>query len=185
MEDRDIIDLLNARSESAIVALAEQYGEYCYAVAFRLLQNEEDAKECVSDAYLGAWNTIPPTAPSCLRTYLGRLVRNNAAHTLQKRSADKRGGGEVSLILDELATCIPSSHNTEAEVDALLLNDVLNRFLSELSVLEKWIFVHRCWYAESVSDIANALGIRQSRVRGILYRTRKKLKNILEREGLL
>lgn len=67
MEDKAIVDLFFARSETAIEETQKKYGRYCHAIAKGILSSEEDAKECVSDAYVGAWNSIPPQNPENLQ----------------------------------------------------------------------------------------------------------------------
>ena len=86
MEDQRILDLYFQRSEQAIV---ETDWKYCYSVAYNILYNREDSEESVSDAYLQAWNTIPPRRPNILRAFLAKLTRH-----ISKLSAQKRGGGE-------------------------------------------------------------------------------------------
>lgn len=60
MEDKQIIALYWARQEAAISRTGEKYGGYCKTIARNILQNEQDAEECVNDTWLGAWNSIPP-----------------------------------------------------------------------------------------------------------------------------
>lgn len=108
MEDKAIVDLFFARSETAIEETQKKYGRYCHAIAKGILSSEEDAKECVSDAYVGAWNSIPPQNPENLATYLGKLTRNASLDRLRERKAKKRGENSPCVSLDELAECIPS-----------------------------------------------------------------------------
>ncbi len=110
MEDDHIIDLYWARSEDAITETSEKYGKYCYAIAYHILSNAEDAEESVNDTYLGAWRNMPPHRPSILSAFLGKITRRISIDKWRGRTADKRGGGEIVLALDELADCVPSGH---------------------------------------------------------------------------
>ena len=108
MEDREIIRLLFERSEGAISALSQKYGALCFQIADGILNDRQDAEECVNDAWLGAWNSIPPQTPDPLRAYICRIARNCALKRLRANSALKRGSRfEVSL--SELEDCIPGS----------------------------------------------------------------------------
>lgn len=60
MDDRQIIELYNERSEAAIWSTADKYGKYCHYIAYNILYNEQDSEECVNDTWFRAWNTIPP-----------------------------------------------------------------------------------------------------------------------------
>lgn len=73
MEDEKIIELFFARSEQAIKELDMKYGRVCHKLSYNIVNDRQDAEECVKDAYLGAWNAIPPTRPNPLLTYICEL----------------------------------------------------------------------------------------------------------------
>lgn len=113
MEDSKIIDLYWERNEKAISATEQKYGSYCYYIAYNILHDQEDAEESVNDTYLGAWNAIPPHRPNMLRTFLGKITRSISLKKWRDAHRDKRGGDEVSLVLDELSECVPSNLSVE------------------------------------------------------------------------
>ena len=184
MDDKQIIALYWQRSENAISETAQKYGRYCQTVAGNILQNQEDAQECVNDAYLKAWNAIPPARPDNLRTFLGKIVRNLALNRWEAETAEKRGGGAVPQVLEELHSCLPASDPTERILDGLLLKDVLDRFLASLKPDARKIFVRRYWYLSSVKEIAAEFGMTESKVTVTLCRTRQRLAKMLEKEGI-
>ncbi len=185
MDDHAILELYNTRAESAIAVTAAQYGPYCHSIARQILQNDQDSEEIVSETYWRAWNAIPPACPPCLRLYLGKIVRHLAIHLLEKRHAEKRGGEQYRLVLDELAECIPSSESPDAVTDAILIRDTLNAFLDTLALAEKTAFIRRYWYMDSISDIAKRLHKTNNAVCVLLHRTRNKLRLTLEKEGIV
>ena len=185
MDDRDILELYNARNESAIDRTAEKYGSYCRAVAFHILQNDEDAEECVNDTWWRAWNVIPPQNPPCLRLFLGKITRNLSLDVFKRHHREKRGGGSLPLVLEELKECLPAQNTTEEQVDETLLTELIDRFMSTLSERDRWIFLRRYWNTDSVQEIADALAMDANTVKVMLYRTRKKLRCALEKEGFL
>lgn len=184
MEEKQIIDLYWARSERAIDETARKYGKFCHSIAFNILANRQDSEECVSDTYLQAWNVIPPRRPNKLSAFLGKITRNLALKKYEKSNAQKRGGGQVVLALEELAECIPDPDTVERQVDDRILADKLNLFLSQLSAENRKIFLRRYWKLDSVKEIANAFGITESKVKMSLMRTRGRLRNFLEQEGI-
>lgn len=185
MEDKQIIALYWDRSETAISETDEKYGRYCHYIAHGILQNEEDTVECVNDAYLRTWNAIPPQRPNNLRTFLGKITRNLALNRYEQRSAEKRGGGVIPQVLEELHECIPDGDSTEKIIDKIVLQEILNRFLASLKPDARKIFVRRYWYCNSVQEIASEYGMTESKVTVTLCRTRQKLARILQKEGLL
>ena len=183
MTDQQILELYWARSEDAIAETDKLYGRYFLFIAREILRNEEDAKETVNDTYLKAWNIIPPQKPNPLKAFLGRITRQLSINRLELNTAKKRGGGQYTLALDELAECIPDGSSEEALVSKIALTDALNRFLRELPTEQRQIFLLRYWYACSIQDIADAFYMGQSKVTSILFRVRNQLKEQLEKEG--
>ncbi len=184
-DDQKIIELYCSRSENAIAETAGKYGKYCNAIAYGILGSREDAQECVSDAYLTAWNAIPPRRPADLGTYLGKITRNLSIDRLRARSREKRGGGEAPLALEELEEVVAGSDSPENEAVRKELTAALNRFLGELPQQERYIFVRRYWYLDSLGDIAEKTGFSGSKVASMLFRLRGRLKKQLIEEELL
>ena len=184
MTDNEIIELYWQRDESAIEKTESKYGQYCYSVAYNILHNSEDALECVNDTYMGAWNSIPPHRPEVLSAFLGRITRNIAIKKLRGRNAKKRGGGEKTLVFDELEELVPSGKAIDDELEAKELAKIIDGFLRTLTDEERRIFICRYWYFDSVEEISKRFGFSQSKVKMKLMRTRKKLLDRLEKEEL-
>ena len=184
MDDSKIIELYMDRSEQAISETDRKYGRYCHYIAYNILHNDEDSEECVNDTYLRTWNSIPPKRPNKLQTFLGKITRNLSLNKYEKQSAEKRGSGQIPLILDELTECIPADRNSETLVEDMVIKETLDRFLENLSADARKIFVRRYWYMSSVKEIAEEYGLSESKVTVTLFRTRQKLKTVLEKEGI-
>ena len=182
MEDKEIIKLYFDRSEAAIEKTAEKYGAFCHAVARNILGSDADAEECVNDAYLGAWNSIPPQSPDPLRAYLCRIVRNHSLKKLRANSALKRGSRfEVSL--SELEACIPDN-SLDEQLAVSELSAQINAFLSTLRRDDRIMFVRRYWFAEPLSEIADTFGITEHNASVRLSRIRRKLHQYLKEVSL-
>lgn len=185
MEDSQILALYFARSENAISQTALKYGNYCFHIAYQILANREDAEESVNDTYMEAWNGIPPSRPPVLSAYLGKIVRNISIDRWRAGNAEKRGGGEFPLCLEELANCVSGKADIAQEEMMRETVAALNRFLRNQPKTDRKVFLRRYWYLDSVSEIAETFGFSRTKVTTMLYRTRKKLRRQLEREGLL
>ena len=183
MRDDIIIDMYFSRSESAIEETDKKYGKYLKSISRRILNSDFDAEECVSDTYLKAWESIPPTRPEKLSLYLGRIVRNISVNRFisQRR---KRRFAECELVLDELSEVIPDSSTDLSLADEITLRDALNSFLSALPKNKRILFVKRYWYACSIKDISRETGYSESNVKVTLMRLRSDLRLHLEREGI-
>ena len=183
MTDQDIVDLYWQRSEQAIPETEAVYGTYCHTVAYNLLRSPEDAEESVNDTWLAAWNAMPPTRPHSLKAFLGRLTRNIAVTRLRRRGSLKRGGGEAALALEELSDCLPGDFDLERTVEARELCRCIDRFLKTLSERDRIVFVGRYFYVLTEEELAQRLRMKPATVKTVLYRTRKRLLQELEKEG--
>lgn len=180
MDDKQIIRLFFERSEQAITELSQKYDDLCMKIARSILNDHQDAEECVNDAYLGAWNSIPPQSPDPLRAYICRIVRNRSLKKLRTNSAIKRGS-QFEVSLSELEDCIPDNSMDE-QFSISELSAQINAFLAALPKDDRLMFVKRYWFSESISELADAFGITENNVSVRLSRIRGKLHQYLNRK---
>ena len=183
MEDTAIIDLYWARSQQAIAASEEKYGSYCHTIARRILDQEEDAEECVNDTWLRAWNAMPPQRPGCLRAFFAALTRNLSLDRWRERRAEKRGGG-LEVLLSELEDCLPAAGGVEEEVEAGELARAIDRWLDGLDRPDRTAFLRRYWYGQRVDQVARQAGCSPNTMTKRLGRLRDSLRRALEQEGI-
>ena len=181
MEDREIVALFWARAESAITKTARKYGAYCRTIAGHILPSPEDVEECLSDTWLGAWNAMPPQRPATLPPLLGRIARNAALTIWRRDHAQKRDGG-FPLVLDELGECV-GGEPLEDQLESRRLGEAVAAFLDTLPRDRRRVFLRRYWYCDSVEAIAARYGFTVSKVKSMLLRTRRKLRDYLIKEG--
>ena len=184
MQDEIIIQLYWDRNEQAIRETEDKYGAYCNHIAFAILQNTEDCRECVNDTWLRTWYSIPPQKPKILRAFLAKITRNLAFDRYKAQNTQKRSG-EIEYVLYELAQCIAAGENVENRVIAGELRQAVNRFVRKLPLRERNIFVRRYFFLEAAADIGQKYSLSAGNVMVILSRTRKKLRTFLEKEGYL
>lgn len=183
MDDNRIIDLFFERSDKAIAELAKKYDTLCKSIAMNILGNELDTEECVNDAYLAVWNTIPPQRPEQLTSYLCRITRNLAIKKYHSNTAKKRNS-TYDVSLDEFAECIPSNLSIENETDANTTAELINKFLETLDEQNRIIFVRRYWFSDSITDLSIMFNKSEHYISVRLHRIRKSLKKYLEKEGV-
>ena len=181
--DTAIVDLFWQRNEQAIALTHRHYGGLCTRIAQNILGNPADAEECVNDAYLKAWNAIPPEKPRQLKLFLGRITRNLSVDRLRTNTAQKRGNGETQLALDELSGCISAGGDPADTLEFQQLQQAIARFLHTLPQREKDLFLCRYFYVESYRKLAKHFHIREENARLILSRVRGKLRDFLTKEG--
>lgn len=184
MEDAEIIGLYWARDERAVSASDEKYGRLCRSLSQEILGSKEDAKECVNDTWLRAWNTMPPQRPGSLRAYLARITRNLSIDRWRLRRARKRGSGMEELLV-ELEECLPAAFGTEEVTEARETARVIDGWLDTLSLADQRAFLQRYWYGQRVDAVARQAGCSPNSMAKRLGRLREGLRGVLEREGIV
>ena len=184
MEDIKIVQLYTERSERAIAETSVKYGAYLNKIAYNILRDFLDTEECVSDTYMKIWNSIPPTVPKVFRAFIGRIARNLALDRYSKAGAQKRGGSQVEICLDELSECIGERAAEASFTENVELAEILDAFLEGIESDARKIFVRRYWYMDTVKEIAECFGFTESKVKTALFRTREALRDYLENEGV-
>lgn len=182
MDDKSIIDLFLKRDEKAIEETSKKYGKVCFSVAKGLLC-DLDASECVNDAYLALWNSIPPQIPISFSTYLLKITKRLSIDKFRKLTSKKRNFGEPPEVLSELSECI--GENTEKAVEQKLLSEAINNFIRKLPKTEKEIFIQRYWYMKTLKELEDKFGFSEGKVKSMLYRIRQKLRKFLIKEDLI
>ena len=183
MEDREIVALYWSRSETAIDETRLKYEPYLMKIAKNILKDLEDCRECVSDTYLRAWNSMPPHRPGLLPAFLGKITRELSIDRLRYRTRKKRLDSGYMLALSELKECVSGTDTTEQQTSMLLLAESISSYLRSLSPEARSLFVGRYFYLDSVQEAAAYCGMSISKAKSLLHRTRKGLKVHLEKEG--
>ncbi len=185
IEDEKIIELFFERSEQGIRELDIKYGKVCRNLSYNIVNSRQDAEECVNDAYLGAWNAIPPAKPNPLLSYIVKIVRNISLKSYWRKEAAKRSS-HYTVALQELETCIADPKIVEDEIEARELARIIERFLDSLTLENRVIFMRRYWFSDSYKDIAEYVGLSEKNISVRLTRIREKMKQyLMEREVFL
>lgn len=184
INEESIIERLLARDESVLLVVKEQYWQYCLTIARNILSDRGASEECVNDALLAVWNSIPPNTPNNFKAYIGKLTKRIAINRYNKDFAQKRKADKSAVSLDEIEEMI-GDNTVEACVDSADLSRSISLFLRSLSEKERDIFVRRYWYLDSLGNICRSYGFGKSKVKMMLKRTREKLAEYLKTEGYL
>lgn len=183
MKDELIVGLYWDRNEDAIRQTQRKYGSYLSKVAYNILSDFEDSRECVNDTYLAAWNSMPTNRPRILSTYLGKIARQISIDVFRKRNTMKHYASEYALSLEELGDSFSAGTTPEQELEVKLLDEAINRFLRTLPEETRNVFLGRYYFFDSLKDVAAYCAITESKAKSMLYRTRQCLKAYLAEEG--
>ena len=185
IDDEKIIEMFFERSEQGIRELDIKYGKICHNLSYNIVNSRKDTEECVNDAYLGAWNAIPPVHPNPLLSYIVKIVRNISLKIYWRKEAAKRSG-HYTIALEEIEGYIADPKTVEDEIEARELARIIEEFLNTLTLENRVIFMRRYWFADSYKDIAEFMGLSEKNISVRLTRIREKIKQyLIEREVLV
>jgi len=182
LNDLEIIELYFERDEKAIKETDVKYGRLCHSIANNILNNEQDAEECVNDTYIGVWNAIPPARPNNFMSFVCKITRNLSLKRIETMTRQKRSATMV-ISLDELAEILPDE-NISSDVSDGDIAKAISDFLRNENVDVRNVFMRKYYFFDSVVDIAERFGFTESKVKSMLFHTRKKLKEYLIKEGI-
>lgn len=183
--DKLTIRLICEKNEQGLELLKATYEKYCFTIIKRIVINDEDAEECQNDVWLKAWQSIPRNEPKNLKAYLAKISRNTALNMLEKNLAQKRGSEHIELSFNEIEECIFSKNKIEENIEYEHLIKIIVMYLKTQKTKKRIVFVQRYFYLMSVEEISNTLKINKKTVSTILFRMRKELKEMLEREEIM
>lgn len=178
LQDDAIIEMFFERSEEAIRELDTKYGKACFKLSYNIVNNRQDAEECVNDSYLGVWNAIPPVRPNPLLSFVLKIVRNLSVKVYWKSKAEKRNSSYTTA-LEEIEPFLAASNTTEVEIEARELARMIEGFLEKQPIENRVIFMRRYWFSDTYKDIAKQVGLSEKNVSVRLSRIRQKLKEYL------
>ncbi|MBO5939358.1 MAG: sigma-70 family RNA polymerase sigma factor [Clostridia bacterium] len=183
LSDEEIIDLYWKREERAIAQTDAKYGRYLFKIAYNILHDRPDCEECLNDTYLGTWNRIPPARPNAFQIFLSKIMRNIAVDRFRRKSAKRKIPSSLMTSLEELDECVSYEPSVEESYAIEELKRLLNAYLRSLSDRDATVFICRYYYADSLAEIAEMLGVSERTVNRILLSLRVKLKELLDKEG--
>lgn len=182
MDDSKIIELYFQRDDRAIRETQIKYGKLCHRIAYNILSNREDSEECVNDTYVGLWNTIPPARPGNLMAFVCKITRNLSLKRLEYLKREKRSAS-VLIPLEELDGVLPDESYAPGVSDETV-GKLISEFLYTQKEEVRNVFICRYYFFDSVREIADNYSFTESKVKNMLFNTRKKLKDYLIKEGI-
>jgi len=183
MDDNGIVELYLLRDETAIRQTSDKFGNRLRALAYGIVNDHQAAEECESDTYMEAWNTIPPHEPrDYMYAYLARITRHISLDLCRKRNRLKRSAF-ICELSTEMEECIPAPDDIQCRVDEIVLKEAVNGFLKGLDEEKRNIFLRRYWYLDSIASISKRFSLSESKVKTMLFRCRRQLREYLDKEG--
>ena len=179
MREESILRKLRARDPAGLEGLMARYLPYVSAVVWGVLRGAmtaEDGEEVASDVFLAAWEQPEDLQAGRVKAWLGAVARNKAKNKLRQAGR--------TLPLEEDALDLPGSDDPAGALERAEERELVRRAVDSLPPQDREIFLRRYYYAQSVKEVAAAVGMGEAAVQTRLHRGRNKLKELLTKEEL-
>ena len=144
-----------------------------FALARRLVSDEDDARDVVQETYLRAFRSIKKfRGDAQFTTWLYRITANCASTHLGRRRRHRHDALDKEVAVPDLHP----DHDPALVADASLLRDRLESAIAELPPRLRAVVVLRDIYDLNHAEIADELGISESAAKVRLHRARRKLR---------
>ncbi len=176
MDHSQIIHQIKKGNQSAFRLLVEQYQAYAFKLAFRIVCNEEDAKDVVQESFIKIWRNISNyNASTKFTTWMYKIVTNSAIDLYRKNTRHS------AISLDESIGIV-----LEAEQDSTNKNQsnrelsiLIKKMADDLPEKQRLVFVLRDLQEMDSREVQEILEISETMVKSNLYHARKTIKEKL------
>lgn len=166
--ETDIIRKAAGGDPRALTVLVNRHKELAYNVAYRIIQNAEDAKDVTQNAFLKAMENLGNfRQESKFSTWLYRIVYNEAMMLVRKRKRNLEFSD---------GTYVDIRQEEEVYTDQAAMQLALNKAIEKLEPRERAVIDLFYLGEKSVKEIHKITGMSTSNVKVVLHRTREKLK---------
>lgn len=184
MEDEKIVGLLYEHNDDGLKAVKEKYENFLVSFSKQIVNNEDDALECVNDVYMKLWDTIPPYKPTYLKSFILKITRQISIDKYRYNHRKTKDNNNVTYLSD-LDFEVKDNRNVESEVQERLFVSKINEFIETLDTTTQILFIRRYFFFETTKSLSEKFKISETNINVKMLRVKKNLKKFLEREGYI
>ena len=164
---------------SAFSYFVDNYKDMAYSIAFRILENKEDAEEIVQDSFLKAYKSLKKfRQDSKFSTWFYKIVVNNALTKAKRRKLILRSNdfSEIENIEIEKIETIYSALSQDDR------QKYINFALDKLNIEDRLFLTLYYLNENSIEEIVEITNIKRGNLKMKIHRARQKMFVILEQE---
>lgn len=179
----NIIEEVKSGNKTAFKHLVEEYQQYAFNVAFRVVCNEEDAKDVVQESFIKIWKKVNSFDVKLkFTTWMYKIVTNSAIDKL--RSSTRTNTINIDKVSENL--CRLDTHGPDVQIENRELGNMIKFISEELPEKQKLVFVMRDIQGFDSVEVEKILEMHHTSVKSNLYNARqlvrKKLSKLLAYE---
>ena len=183
MEDKKLMDLIEAKPDKGIHKAMQLYGKAVNTICQSILQGCEDGlvEEAVSDTFFKLWknsSSFSLEKGHSLKSYVYAIARNTAIDIRRKN------GYSLISLDDEKEPEQEAGISVEAQVQKQEIKEILQETIRLLGEPDHQVFLCKYFLCMKNKEIAEKLQISEKKTENILYRGKAKLREMLIERGI-
>jgi len=172
----DLITSSKRNDQKAFRKIVECYQSMIYSLAFRMLCNEEEAKDTVQETFIKVWMNLPSyNSEKKFSTWMYAIATNLCLDKLKSSKHYFQGNS-----IDESILNVISSDNIEQSVINSELGNIIRRLTSELTPKQKIVFTLRYLEEIEIDEIVQITGMTPNKIKSNLFLARQTIRRKLD-----
>lgn len=179
MIEKELIDECRSGNLQNFRKIFEKTSPMVFSVAFRMLGNDETARDVVQETMIAVWQKIDRIkTPESFKTWVYRIAVNKCYDHLRKKKHDVevRMNNEGWMLLSQRL-----SDNSQSTLDNIEIGLIINSLTEFLSIKQKTVFILSELEEMTSEEIRNVTGMTSTTIKANLYHARKKMEGLLEK----
>src|SRR5437867_850734 len=178
-DEKQLVISSKKGDQDAFAQLVQQHQRRVFNLAFRMLQQYEEANEVTQETFLAAWQGLPSfRGDARFSTWLYRIAYNCALKQLEQRKRDR--AIQVELQTEEMVTSSTQEQRVDAEIESRARQALVHEQLANLPAKYRIVLVLRHLQDMTYEEMAEILTMPIGTIKTHLFRARNLLKERLE-----
>ena len=179
MNEKEIIQRLKKRDESAIEEIMAHYTPYVSTIIYNVSKGSisaADIEEAAADTFFALWNNAEKIREGYLTGYLSAIAKSKAQSMLRR----SRPKGEI-LDIDDVV--MADEYSIEDNIDNSVLQKDIGEALDQFGQPDREIILRYYYYYQTAPEIAELVGLNKETVKSKIKRARERLKKFFTERG--
>ncbi len=184
MEEKQLLQGLQSRQESAFRYLVDSYQTKVYNTVLAIVQNSEEAEDVAQEVFMEVYESVEKfRGDSKLSSWVYRIATTKALEAYRKRKTQKRWGGFLSSLFGENNEVVHDPADF-VHPGVLLENKerstILFKAINKLADNQKIAFTLHHVEGLSYQEITEVMRLSLSSVESLLFRAKTNLRALLK-----
>jgi len=186
-QDLVLLKRVQQGDSTAYRGLVEKYQGRIYSVVYGMLRNREDALDMTQDAFIKAYHKLDTfRLESSFYTWIHRIAMNLAIDLLRKKKRRATSAFDEDIAARDSTGSVAEVHHIASPSKELERKQLYKRIMDAMEKLpedQRQVVLLRELEGCSYKEISDITGIPEGTVMSRLFYARKKLQQLLTRDG--